>query len=172
MIVESHFFVLIGDPTMDRRWPGDRTGFGHGAPIQEAAAAYTCLLKNHPAIDNSGPMPSFALWQCGVMFGVWHVLACFGYTYIYNYIILYYIILYYILYYIYIDIYIFTHIHVYVFIYICIYGFVHRNTGYMEDTGIHGKLNGENDDKPWFFLNEILRLWNCFKLYGPSQPLL
>ena len=30
--------------------------------VKEAAAAYTCLLKNHPAIDNAGPMPSFDSW--------------------------------------------------------------------------------------------------------------
>lgn len=42
---------------------------GTGLPefaVKEAAAAYTCLLKNHRAIDNSGPMPSFDMLLLGV----------------------------------------------------------------------------------------------------------
>jgi len=34
--------------------------------VDEAAAAYTALLKSHPSIDNSGPMPSFDLLLLGV----------------------------------------------------------------------------------------------------------
>ena len=42
---------------------------GTGLPefaVKEATEAYTCLLKNHPAIDNSGAVPSFDLLLLGV----------------------------------------------------------------------------------------------------------
>jgi len=34
--------------------------------VKEAAAAYTALLKSHPSIDNSGPIPSFDMLLLGV----------------------------------------------------------------------------------------------------------
>eukprot|EP00928_Gymnodinium_smaydae_P079418 TRINITY_DN63355_c0_g1_i1.p1 TRINITY_DN63355_c0_g1~~TRINITY_DN63355_c0_g1_i1.p1 ORF type:complete len:275 (+),score=76.09 TRINITY_DN63355_c0_g1_i1:68-826(+) len=45
--------------------------FSSGAPlpqyaVTEAAAAYTALLRAHPAVDNSGPVPSFDLMLLGV----------------------------------------------------------------------------------------------------------
>jgi len=48
-----------------------RPFFSHGGPlpqyaVDEAAASYTALLKAHPSIDNSGPVPSFDLLLLGV----------------------------------------------------------------------------------------------------------
>lgn len=45
--------------------------FSQGGPlpefaVQEAAAAYTALLKSHPSIDNAGPVPSFDMLLLGV----------------------------------------------------------------------------------------------------------
>lgn len=40
---------------------------GTGLPefaVKEAAGAYSSLLKSHPAIDNSGPIPSVEPWIC------------------------------------------------------------------------------------------------------------
>lgn len=40
---------------------------GTGLPefaVKEAAGAYSSLLKSHPAIDNSGPIPSMEPWIC------------------------------------------------------------------------------------------------------------
>lgn len=42
---------------------------GTGLPefaVKEAAAAYTTLLKSHPAVDNTGPLPSFDMLLLGV----------------------------------------------------------------------------------------------------------
>lgn len=52
-------------------YPILRPLFSDGAPlpqfaVDESAAAYTALLKAHPAIDNSGPMPSFDMLLLGV----------------------------------------------------------------------------------------------------------
>jgi 6-phosphogluconolactonase len=52
-------------------FPLVRPLFSTGGPlpqfaVDEAAAAYTALLKSHPSIDNSGPMPSFDLLLLGV----------------------------------------------------------------------------------------------------------
>lgn len=52
-------------------YPLTRPLFSNGGPlpqfaVDEAAAAYTALLKSHPSIDNSGPMPSFDLLLLGV----------------------------------------------------------------------------------------------------------
>eukprot|EP00930_Biecheleria_cincta_P023524 TRINITY_DN16986_c0_g1_i2.p1 TRINITY_DN16986_c0_g1~~TRINITY_DN16986_c0_g1_i2.p1 ORF type:complete len:281 (-),score=60.80 TRINITY_DN16986_c0_g1_i2:113-955(-) len=52
-------------------FPIFRPLFCTGAPlpefaVKEATAAYTALLKSHPAIDNSGPLPSFDLLLLGV----------------------------------------------------------------------------------------------------------
>jgi len=52
-------------------YPLIRPLFSGGEPlpqfaIDEAAAAYTALLKVHPSIDNSGPMPSFDMLLLGV----------------------------------------------------------------------------------------------------------
>lgn len=57
--IENVFFPLF------------RPLFSTGAPlpefaVKEAAAAYTALLKSHPSIDNSGPIPSFDLLLLGV----------------------------------------------------------------------------------------------------------
>lgn len=52
-------------------FPLVRPLFATGAPfpefcVKEAAAAYTALLKSHPAIDNSAPIPSFDMLLLGV----------------------------------------------------------------------------------------------------------
>jgi len=52
-------------------YPLVRPLFSNGGPlpqfaVDEAAAAYTALLKSHPSIDNSGPIPSFDLLLLGV----------------------------------------------------------------------------------------------------------
>eukprot|EP00929_Paragymnodinium_shiwhaense_P050811 TRINITY_DN2559_c0_g1_i1.p1 TRINITY_DN2559_c0_g1~~TRINITY_DN2559_c0_g1_i1.p1 ORF type:complete len:249 (-),score=84.22 TRINITY_DN2559_c0_g1_i1:239-985(-) len=57
--IKNVFFPLI------------RPLFSGGEPlpqfaVDESAAAYTALLKAHPAIDNSGPMPSFDMLLLGV----------------------------------------------------------------------------------------------------------
>lgn len=48
-----------------------RPFFSHGGPlpqfaVDEAAAAYTALLKAHPSVDNSGAIPSFDMMLLGV----------------------------------------------------------------------------------------------------------
>jgi len=52
-------------------YPLIRPMFSGGAPlpqfaVDEAAAAYTALLRAHPSIDNSGPIPSFDMLLLGV----------------------------------------------------------------------------------------------------------
>lgn len=52
-------------------YPLVRPLFSTGSPlpqfcVDEATAAYTALLKAHPAIDHSGPLPSFDLLLLGV----------------------------------------------------------------------------------------------------------
>jgi len=52
-------------------YPLIRPMFSGGEPlpqfaVDEASAAYTALLRAHPSIDNSGPMPSFDMLLLGV----------------------------------------------------------------------------------------------------------